>query len=306
MVPVFTPAAIGETVVEEPVYTPGIPQYKPVTLGKTDIEPIDYLGKTPYAPHQGCYLPDDTGYVDDTISVRIEKFRVYDTDCLATWVQIASPTQFRTALAGPYPSTRSERVANMGKQNDAVVAISGDWFAYHNFGYVVRNTKTLRKHYNEQYDTLIIDENGDFTIIQETSKDKIDAFQGTMVHSFTFGPGLVVDGVQQTNKHLRESRFGGSKETQRMAICQMDTLSYLIVCTEGPENPGSRGLTGLEIAQVCHDLGAKQAYNLDGGSSSTLAMQGRKINSISSRKIRSVGDILYFVTGYPDEAAGNE
>ena len=286
MVPSFTPLAIGEET--------ALPTYAPITLPLTDATPIDYQEKTPYAPHQDDFLPDNAGYDDDSLHVKVEKFRVHDTDCLAVWVQIASPTQLRTELNKPYPSKATAKASVIAKRVNAVLAVNGDYFVYHNQGFVVRNGKTLREHYNDDYDTLIIDENGDFTIIQNTTKEKIAAFEGTIVQALSFGPGLVVDGVMATEYPLKAN--APAKETQRIAIAQMGPLSYLIVTTEGPENKGSTGLTMAEFAQLLYDMGAQNAYNLDGGSSSSLILNNEKINSLSTGKIRSVGDIIYFVT----------
>ena len=91
------------------------------------------------------------------------------------------------------------------------------------------------------------------------------------------------------------------KRAQRIAFCQMDALSYLIVATEGPENAGSVGLTLDEFSQLCFDLGVKQAYNFDGGSSSSVILDYKKVNSLSTGKKRTVNDILYFVTALPEE-----
>ena len=290
MVPSFTPLAIGEE-------ADALPTYAPVTLPMTDAVPIDYQAKTPYAPHAECFLPDNAGYVDDSLSIRIEEFRAYDTTCLAVWVQIASPTQLRAELNKPYPSKSTAKASAIAKRVNAVMAINGDYFVYHSQGYVVRNGKLLRDHYNDLYDTLIIDENGDFTIIQKTTREKIEAFEGTIVQALTFGPGLVVNGEKATSFPLKAN--APTKETQRIAIAQMGPLSYLIVTTEGPENAGSTGLTMEEFAQLLYDMGAQNAYNLDGGSSSSLILNDKKINSLSTGKIRAVGDILYFVTDCP-------
>lgn len=47
------------------------------------------------------------------------------------YVKITDPTQIRTALAFPYPSKNTVRVERMAKQNNAVLAINGDYFIYH-------------------------------------------------------------------------------------------------------------------------------------------------------------------------------
>lgn len=48
-----------------------------------------------------------------------------------------------------------------------------------------------------------------------------------------------IDGVKTTEFPLKANT--PNKETQRIAIAQMGPLSYLVVTTEGPENPGSTG-----------------------------------------------------------------
>ena len=86
------------------------------------------------------------------------------------------------------------------------------------------------------------------------------------------------------------------KPTQRMVIGQDGPLSYLCVATEGPENPGSVGLTLAQTAELMQSLGCQTAYNLDGGSSSTMVLGNEKINAHSSHKVRAICDILYFAT----------
>lgn len=292
MVPTFTPLAVAEEFTEYPVYSP-------VTLPLTEVPAIDYQADAPYAPHADAYLPDETGYLDDSLSIRIEEFRAYDTTCMAAWIQVASPTQLRTALNKPYPSTTTAKASVIAKRVNAVLAINGDsCVGFHNQGVIIRNGEVLREKYNEDYDTLIIDDNGDFTIIPATTEEKIRAFTGNIVQAFTFGPGLVIDGVKTTEFPLKAN--SPNVEAQRIAIAQMGPLSYLVVTTEGPENPGSTGLTLPEFAQVLYDLGAQNAYNLDGGSSSSLILNNKKINSLSTGKIRAVGDILYFISACPE------
>lgn len=298
LVPSATPLAIGEE---------AYPVYSPVELEAVMVEAIDYLEDTPYAPDKNAYLPDKGGYVDPSISVRIETMRAYDTTIQLTWVQIAHASQLRAELAKPYPSKATMRGDTLAKRVDAVVAINDDWFMHRKEGYIVRNGKELRANYSDLYDCLIIDDKGDLHIILEPTEEKINAFEGNIVQALAFGPGLVVDGVKMEDFKadgpgiLKECT--PHKETQRIALCQMDSLSYLIVATEGPENKNSTGLTMAEFAQLCYDLGAKQAFNLDGGSSSTVVLNNKKINSLSTGKIRSIGGILYFVTAVPSEGS---
>ena len=55
------------------------------------------------------------------------------------------------------------------------------------------------------------------------------------------------------------------------------------------------------MANLCVQFGLDNAYNLDGGSSSTIALNNQKINSPSSHKNRMVGDCIWFATLVKEE-----
>ena len=258
-----------------------------------DPLPIDDSPGLP-AP-QEYYLPDGVGYEDESLSVRIEKTRAYDTDILLAYVTVADASQIRTAMAGRYGSTRVVLPRVLSERMNAVFAVNGDFFNYRPTGYLVRQGELYRDRPDKAYDLLIIDDHGDFTVIQDPTEEKIRGFTGTIVNTFNFGPALILDG----EKVLPVKIFDGGtmKKTQRMAACQTGPLSYLFVATEGPENKGSLGLTLEELIDFLAGLGGiRTAYNLDGGSSSSMVLGGEKINALSARKTRSVCDILYFST----------
>ncbi|MDO4837829.1 MAG: phosphodiester glycosidase family protein [Clostridia bacterium] len=253
----------------------------------------------PYAPHQEDYLPNNGGYHDDSLDITVETFYREDTLVWAVHVKLTDASQFRTGLAGKYPSKKVQRVSEMAKRYNAVLAINGDYFSHHSQGIVVRNGKLLRNRPHKGRDTLIVDNNGDFTIIQQTTKKKWEAYEGTVMHAFCFGPGLVVNGEALTSLKDVTIDLAKGKKTQRMAIGQLGKLEYLILACEGPEQKGSKGMTLLEFAQLCKDMGCINAYNLDGGSSTSIVLNDAKINGLSSGKIRSVGDCIYFATLVP-------
>jgi len=85
----------------------------------------------PYLPNPDCYLPDQGGYHDDSLDIRVETSywtqdieRVDEpgegtTTVMAVYVKITDPTQIRTALASPYPSKNTERVERMASRNNS-------------------------------------------------------------------------------------------------------------------------------------------------------------------------------------------
>ncbi len=263
-------------------------------LAETAITPLPIDDTPGYTPDASCFLPDNAGYEDASLSIQIETTRAYDTTIMIARIKIADPSQLRTAMAARYGSTSAVAGSSIAKRYNAVLAINGDFFNFHNKGYLVRQGKLFRDRPDEIYDTLIIDDKGDFHIITATTKEKLNAFEGVMVNTFTFGPGLIVDGVKT------ETFSGGEivpdKKTQRMCIAQTGPLSYLCVATEGPENKNSVGLTLPEMTEFMAGLNCQNAYNLDGGSSSTMVLNNKKINALDTGKVRQVCDIVYFAT----------
>lgn len=261
------------------------------------LAPLPIDDSPAYEARQENYLPDGSGYEDESLSVRIETMRAHDTTILIARVKVADPSQIRTAMAGRYGTSTTALARNIAKRANAVLAINGDYFNFHHLGYLVRQGELYRDRTSETYDILIIDDKGDFHVIVDPTEEAAHSFEGTIVNSFNFGPVLVVDGeVVETTKAMN---IGIDKPTQRMGIAQTGPLSYLCVATEGPENKDSVGLTIPQFAQLMKDLGAETAYNLDGGGSSSMVLNGEKINALSTGKSRAVCDILYFGTLVP-------
>lgn len=246
-------------------------------------------------PHEDGFLPDDAGYHDDSIDVSVETFRAYDTTIMVVNVALTDVSQFRTSLAARYPSTQTVVVSTMAKKARAVLAMNGDYFNFHDEGFVKRNGVVYREKASTRRDTLIVDYNGDFTILPKTTREEWERVRDDTLHSFCFGPGLVVNGVPLLDTSEVKLDLGRNKATQRIAIAQTGRLQYAIIATQGPENKNSRGLTLAEFAQLLYDRGYQNAYNMDGGSSSTVVLHYRKINSRDS-KIRPVGDCIWFAS----------
>jgi len=295
----------------------------PCALAETTYAPIaDWLkgnqpAPAPYAPDQACYLPDNGGYVDDSLSITIDTtFWTEDieqvdvqtdgvTRVLLIRVKLSDVTQFRTALAGKYPSKQVTRVEQMAERNNAVLAINGDFFNYHDSGISYRNGRKMRFNANQLRELLIVDVNGDFHYLRPTSQKGWDAFEsngGVALHTFWFGPNVInEDGTPMTTFTNNENN-GPWMKTQRMVIGQTGPLEYLIVCCEGPESTDfkDQGFTLGQLAMLCHKLGMTNAYNLDGGSSTTVVLNNVKISSPSNPKRREVGDCIYFCTLVPN------
>ncbi|MBQ6959834.1 MAG: phosphodiester glycosidase family protein [Clostridia bacterium] len=272
--------------------------------------PIDAKKDDLIAPYDQCYL-SDWEYEDPSISVKIEEGRMYDTTYLAARIKIANATQIRAALSGNYTNLGDgEFGRTQAKKVSAVFAISGDSVVgqMSNIGLVTRQGKNYRTKCDKTYtadhrlDVLIIDEKGDFHILKEATNADIEAFSGTIVNGFTFGPALVIDGVRQTD-FIDAKPQVPMKLAQRMCIAQVGPLEYMCIYCEGPENKGSKGLTLEQFAELVSSFkDIQNAYNLDGGNTCNVIFKRdgkyEKINGLNNPKVRRHWDIIYFSSAY--------
>jgi exopolysaccharide biosynthesis protein len=270
------------------------------------IIPIPLDAKEIPQPWEEGYL-SGLEYEDPSLRVTIQTDRYLDTDIWIARVQIADPSQLRTAMAGRYGSQTIAYVSTMAKRVNAVLAINGDYFGYHNTGAVVRQGHTYRRRIDEaaKSDILLIDTEGNFhTLLNADAETFDDIYEtlggawdegGRIVNAFTFGPAFVVDGKPAHETFLRPDDDGDGL-AQRMVLAQDGPLSYVCICSEGPESDNSKGLTLTEIAEYVLTLNCRTAYNLDGGGSASMVFNQEKINSLSTRKTRSVSDCIYFAS----------
>ena len=264
----------------------------------TAAEPLPLGGPAPYTAVADAFSEDGLSYDDGTLSIRIEQDVAFDTKITYVYVTISDHSQLRTALAAKYPSKQTQTVPLMALRNNAVLAINGDFFSYHSEGVIVRSGELLRNNTSSKSygrDMLIINDKGDFEFIIPVTKENWEAYTGTAREAFSFGPALIIDGVVQEFNYKKKTSCGYPTPAQRLAFCQMDTLSYLIVATEGPEQDKNAGLSIPELTELLVAKGVKHAYNLDGGNSTTILLGGRRINAPESDN-RAVGDIIYFAT----------
>ena len=266
------------------------------------FEPVELTVGADYAMPKKNFVPDpacftENGYRDDSINVVIHRVRAYDTDMYIAYVQIASPLQLRVEQAKRYPSQTLVRGYLLARRVNSVVATNADWFVYRSAGVIYREGELLRNKPMEEYDGLFVDTNGDFHIVSPLTSENIDAIEQPIWQSFCFGPALVIDGQKCDRFDIIWPRgVESDRPRQRTAFGQLGPLQYVMLVTEGSEIEGNRGLTVEETATVMYDLGCIQAYNMDGGMSSTMMLSEEKLDGGDEVRMRSIGDILYFST----------
>ncbi len=250
-------------------------------------------GKVPLAEAYGA---DGLSYSDDSITVSITQGRVHETDYWVARIRLSEPGQLRTAAARDFNSERTIKGLTLAGRMNAVLAINGDYYCYIPDGYLIRNGVQYRNLPSGKRDVLLIDDKGDFYQLPlATPQDIADNADKNILHSFNFGPSLIIDGKRVEN--YQDNDNAAFKPRQRMALAQVKrgSLEYVAVACAGPRERNV-GLTLDQFSKLVAEQGVENAYNLDGGYSTMLMFNGQYVNTSNISKIRDISDIIYFVT----------
>ena len=220
----------------------------------------------------------DTSYSDDNISITLTEKTVSNTQVYIADITVSSAEYLKTALAqNTYGTNVTAKTSVTAANNNAILAINGDYYGANSTGYVIRNGVVYRDTVREDSSNgdLAIYKDGSFKIIYEDEISAEQLVKDGVVNLLAFGPSLVENGeiVVNTNSEVGQSMASNP----RTAIGIIDENHYIIVVSDGRTSE-SQGLSLYELAEVMKSYGVKTAYNLDGGGSSTLYFNGQVIN----------------------------
>ena len=240
-------------------------------------------------------------YRDETILCVTWKQEINNTAYSFSEVKIADPSQIRRYFSeGEYGSGKLVYPTEMANSVNSVCAISGDYYMFRNAGVIVYKGKVCRV--NSGAHTCYVDVNGDMLFTTMSERFNMESAQQFVddhhiLFSVAFGPILVEDGQKYA--------FGGyglgevGENYARAAICQMDTLHYLLVNATGePECPVYPTMYAFQ--DVIASTGCKSAYALDGGQTAAMMINGELVNSVFGGYQRKISDVIYFCTALPN------
>lgn len=239
----------------------------------------------------------DTSYSDGNISVNLTEKTVNETQVYVADVTLSSADYLKTALAqNSYGTNVTAKTSVTAAENNAILAVNGDYYGANSSGYVIRNGVVYRNSVREDASNgdLAIYKDGSFKIIYENQISADQLVQDGVVNLLAFGPSLVENGEISVGINTEVGQAMASNP--RTAIGIIDENHYIIVVSDGRTSE-SKGLSLYQMAEVMKSYGVKTAYNLDGGGSSTLYFNGQVINkpTTGGSKIseRAVSDIVY-------------
>ncbi len=262
-----------------------------------------------HGPHSNNSSSSDTGtteltvsddissigaYSDDNVSVSVNEYTVNNTQVYVAEVTAVSAEYVKTAFANDtYGKNITDTTSGIAEDNDAILAINGDYYGAREKGYVIRNGVVYRSTSDDE-DVLCIYADGSMEVIDPADITAEELVENDVWQAFSFGPGLVKDGQITVSKNDEVGKAMASNP--RTAIGMTEDGHYLFVVADGRTDE-SEGLSLYELADFMQSIGAVCAYNLDGGGSSTMYFNGKVINnpttSGNSTKERSVSDIVY-------------
>ncbi len=233
-------------------------------------------------------------YSDSKTSITLKQYREYDSNIYVADVTVSDVSDLKTALANNiYGRNITDTTSDMAANNNAVLAINGDYYGARQSGYVIRNGKLYRDTSGNR-DALVIQKNGEFKFVSESETSASELLQDGALQVFSFGPVLLNNGDVSVGENDEVGMAMASNP--RTAIGYLGNNHYVFVVSDGRTSE-SAGLSLYELASFMKELGVKDAYNLDGGGSSTMVFKGEIINNPTtsgrSGEERAVSDIVY-------------
>ncbi|WP_246096554.1 phosphodiester glycosidase family protein [Paenibacillus sinopodophylli] len=245
---------------------------------------------------------DDWNYSSADTSIHIEKVETGSGEDKITYfvadVQLTQASLLQSAFAkNAFGRNITENTSTIADANNAILAINGDYYGFRSDGVIIRNGTIYRD--EPVRDALALLSDGTMRSYNEEQVSSSELLAMGVTQTYSFGPTLVADGeiTDDFDKVVIDTNFGNRSiqgSNPRTGIGMIAPNHYVFVVVDGRKDNYSKGMTLTEFAQVFKELGATEAYNLDGGGSSTMYFMGRVVNNPQGRQQeRGVSDILY-------------
>ena len=219
-------------------------------------------------------------------------------------VIVADASQFRRGLAGgEFGSDKQFVPSQIAQSVNAVVATSGDFYKFRQNGIIVHEGE-LKRFEGKFIDTCFIDDQGDLLFVKRgemsTEAEAEKYIEDHNVRfSLAFGPVMVENGKNVVPASYPIGEITGNYT--RASVCQKGKLHYMFISTSSYMDYGLvQRQTLKQFADNLIELGAVNAYALDGGQTTVIAINGQLVTSPDYEAERQISDIIYFATALPD------
>jgi exopolysaccharide biosynthesis protein len=274
--------------------------------GQSSASLADAAAATVISPTAGvptqAVTADDWNYTSGSTSIAIRKVTTGSGNTKVTYfvadVTISDAAQLSSAFAkNSFGRNIIEYTSQIAQANNAIFAINGDYYGFRSDGIVIRNGVIYRD--IPARTGLAFYSDGTMKIYDETKTTAQALLDAGVWNTLSFGPALIQNLVAASNLGVVEvdTNFGNHSiqgSNPRTGIGIISANHFVFVVVDGRSNGYSRGVTLVEFAQIFKDLGCTDAYNIDGGGSSTMYFMGRVVNNpLGQNKERGTSDILF-------------
>jgi exopolysaccharide biosynthesis protein len=251
----------------------------------------------------GVSVSDTSNYVSDDLSIHITQVVTGSGSSTLTYyvadVIVSDISQLLTAFAhDEFGRNIIQYTSEIAASHDALFAINGDYYGFRTDGVEIRNGILYRN--VPARVGAVIRADGTMDFYDETQVSAATLLANGALQTLSFGPVLVENGIAKTDYtgYKVDDNMGNASNiagnNPRTGIGMISANHYVFIVVDGRSSGYSRGATLAEFAAIFADLGCTQAYNLDGGGSSTLVFQGQVVNHpLGRNQERGVSDILY-------------
>lgn len=245
---------------------------------------------------------DDWNYQSDALSISITQVTEGSGRHALTYfvadVILSDAAQLSSAFAdNRFGQNIIAYTSEIAQENDAIFAINGDYYGFRSDGIVIRNGVIYRD--VPARTGLAFYRDGTMKIYDETQTNAQELLDEGVWNTLSFGPALIENGVVAANLENVEvdTNFGNHSiqgANPRTGVGIIDANHFVFIVVDGRSPGYSSGATLTAFAQIFKDLGCTDAYNIDGGGSSTMYFMNRVVNNpLGKNKERGTSDILF-------------
>ncbi len=279
-------------------------------IGGMEVEGFPRLTREGFLPdgeEEFVFIDGDNGlwrYCSQDVRIEIKRHsETYEKNrpvrYLAAEVFVREGAQgFRT-----YPYTDNRTVDRdlykakqnvIAQENNVVLALGADYYLYRTnrpgirVGVVIRDGQILfddapnnPKTNYPPLDLMALYPDHDMKLFGHGETTAQQLVQEGAQDVIAFGPWLVRNG----EVNMEYTTYGYNFEP-RVGIGMVEKGHYWVLIAEGRIRP-SRGMTCRETAYIFQELGCKEAFNLDGGWTSSLIFMGQQLNQLDNSGIHN-------------------
>ncbi|GAA1324013.1 hypothetical protein GCM10009592_06970 [Brachybacterium rhamnosum] len=247
----------------------------------------------------GAYT--ETGYTSSTTTITLTSTATGTGSEALAWyaaeIEVDDASIIRSAFAqDEFGQNITDNPSTMASDHDAVLAINGDYYGFRDTGIEIRNGVIYRD--EPARDGLAFYADGHVEVYDETATSAQELLDAGVWQTLSFGPavlvdGAVPDGVEDIEIDTNVGNHSIQGEQPRTAIGVIGDNHLVFLVVDGRSEGYSRGVGLPELGEILAGLGCTTGYNLDGGGSSVMIVDGAILNQPSNGGERATSDILY-------------